>query len=242
MTRAKAIQFIQKHGVLLVFPIQNQKLPASLWSSFYPRTPMRWEWDDSGDNRVAELWHLREELSRSGKVVYAKWYKNRATVFSPECFRWFRSVLHAQPGFNGLSTVAQKLFSVIADNSPISTKEIKKTAKEQFGLASPTVEKAYPELWRRLLITGYGEVDDGAFPSLAVGAADRLFEQWTESADAASPDASRRALEKKLGADNLFVKELARVVQRLDASPLIKQTVKKTGKAKALTYEDLVGR
>ncbi len=32
---------------------------------------MRWEWDDDGDTRVSDLWHLRTELSRCRDVVYA---------------------------------------------------------------------------------------------------------------------------------------------------------------------------
>lgn len=242
MTTGKAIQFIQKRGALLVFPIQNQKVPASLWSCFYPRTQMRWEWDESGDNRVAELWHLREQLSRSSKVVYAKWYKNRATVFSPECYRWFRSVLHSLPGYAGYSADARRVFSVISDNSPISTKEIKKSAKQQFGMPGPVVEKCFPELWQRLLITGFGEVDDGAFPSLAVGAADRLFESWTEEADALSPEKSRTALVDKLGADSPFLKELDRLVRKFGDSPLAEKKPGKKAALRSLTYEDLVGR
>ena len=38
------------------------------------------------------------------------------------------------------------------------------------------------ELFRRFLIVAYGEVDDGAFPSLAVGATRTLFEDiWKDS-------------------------------------------------------------
>ena len=62
-----AIAAIEKSGAILVFPLDNRKEPASIWSHFYPRTPMRWEWDDSGDNRVGDLWHLRTELSTTRK-------------------------------------------------------------------------------------------------------------------------------------------------------------------------------
>jgi len=34
------------------FPLNNRKEPLSLWSAFYPRTPMRWEWMTTGDDRV----------------------------------------------------------------------------------------------------------------------------------------------------------------------------------------------
>lgn len=78
--RQKIIKAIQDKGCLLVFPLENRKEPSSIWSVLYPRTPMRWEWDSNGDNRVGELWVLREELSRSGQVIYSKWYQNRASL------------------------------------------------------------------------------------------------------------------------------------------------------------------
>jgi hypothetical protein len=82
----KALEAINKNRILLVYPIKNQKEPASLWSVLYPRSEMVWEWDAGADGRVSSLWILREELSRSGKVIYAKWYQNRATFFSHEAF------------------------------------------------------------------------------------------------------------------------------------------------------------
>lgn len=249
MGKTSGVEAIQKHGILLVFPIQNRKEPASLWSSFYPRTAMRWEWDDGADGRVADLWHLREELSRSGKVVYAKWFKNRATFFSPDCFRWVRAVLKGQPGFSAPSADARRIFGIIGDNSPSSMKEVKKAAKSQHGLAGPVVEKSMADLWQRLWITGYGEVDDGAFPSLAVGTSEQLFEKWCDESDGLSAEEGRRKLEKKLGAENLFLKELDRVVKKLQGAPLLEKITqdrpsrtKKLRKLRSVTYEDLVGK
>jgi hypothetical protein len=43
------------------------------------------------------------------------------------------------------------------------------------------------ELWSRLLIVGFGEVDEGAFPSLAVGATRLLFEPLYEEAKELAP-------------------------------------------------------
>src|SRR5205809_926272 len=99
MKISSAVSAIEKNGILLVYPIDNRKEPPSLWSSFFPKSQMRWEWDTGGDHRVADLWRLREELSRSGKVVYAKWYRGRATFFSKQVFTWMLALLessHAQ--------------------------------------------------------------------------------------------------------------------------------------------------
>ena len=89
MNQKSAISKINKKGVLLVFPINNKpesvSLP-SLWSEFFPKTKMKWEWDEKGDNYVFELWSLMKHLSASGEVVYSKWYQGRATFFSKELF------------------------------------------------------------------------------------------------------------------------------------------------------------
>jgi len=46
------------------------------------------------------------------------------------------------------------------------------------------------ELWQRLLIVGFGEVDEGAFPSLALGATRWIFEDlYQESQDLSTEDA-----------------------------------------------------
>src|SRR3954464_10907107 len=86
MTQKSAIKKINSRGALLVFPVNNKKEPASLWSEFYPRKKMRWEWDDNGDDSVAQLWHLMKKLSDSREVVYSKWFQGRATFFSLELF------------------------------------------------------------------------------------------------------------------------------------------------------------
>src|ERR1700742_4140166 len=90
MTRAhlrkKAIAAIDKRGCFPVYPIDNRPEPLSVWSELFPRSKMHWDWDSDGDNRVAELWYLKEELSRSREVIYSKWWQGRATLFSFEVF------------------------------------------------------------------------------------------------------------------------------------------------------------
>ena len=73
----KAENFVKEWGVTLAFPDGGAKDPPSLWHCFHPRKKMRWEWDVDGDHAVADLWIFREKLSRSGRLAYAKWYKDR---------------------------------------------------------------------------------------------------------------------------------------------------------------------
>ena len=145
-----AISAINKSGVLLVFPIKNQKQPASLWSHFFPRSQMRWEWDQDGDFRVSESWILREEISRSEKVVYAKWYQGRATFFSRPVFAALLSKTRQAP-LDGLSDEAKLILEALEMNSP---RVVQKTEKN-LGLEGKDFESAYQkalkQLWMRLL-------------------------------------------------------------------------------------------
>lgn len=78
----KAIDTINQQGILLTFPIDNKKEPNSLWAQFYPKKKMIWKWDETGDNKVGEMWMLMKKLSDCKEVVYSKWYRGRATFFS----------------------------------------------------------------------------------------------------------------------------------------------------------------
>ncbi len=174
MNLSKACEAIDKNGMLLVFPINNQKEPKSLWHEFYPRSEMRWEWDDGGDDRVMKMWYGMKKLSKDKRVVYCKWYQGRATFFSREVFSALRSYL--DPQRQKLSRQAQEMLEILESDSPVSTKQLKKLTDLQGKDNERIYQKAIKSLFQRLWIVGFGEVDDGAFPSLAVGAASLLYE------------------------------------------------------------------
>ena len=192
MKKKDAVAAINRHGILLVYPIRNAPEPASLWSAAYPRSPMRWEWDDSGDDRVANLWHLREELSRSKQVVYAKWFQGRATFFSRRVFTALRTHYLQHP--RALSREARELLELLRESSPQSTKQLKRGTGLVGRALESTYERALRELWRELLVVGFGEIDEGAFPSLAVGATSLLFEDLEDEARASSPEEAAATL------------------------------------------------
>jgi hypothetical protein len=185
---SKAIDAIKRHGALLAFPIKNNPKPHSLWRCLHPKTPMRWEWDDSGDSQVFELWRLREELSRSGQVVYGKFYKGRATFYSLKVFKNLLALLTVfekrkkfKQGFESA------ILTVLEDSSPQSTKQIKKQCELAGRFHQKNYEQAMKNLWNELLICGWGEKDDGAFPSLQVGIVSSLFEDLYKEAQKISP-------------------------------------------------------
>lgn len=187
--KQKAIEAINKYGVLLVFPVKNQKEPHSLWAELFPNKEMRWEWTDDGDDTVFTLWALMKELSAEGDVVYSKWYQNRATFFSQDLFKyllaWARYNLDSP-----LTSSAQQILEELESNSPLSTKEIKEITGLKGKLLEPEYSRSIKDLFQRFLIVGFGEVDDGAFPSSALGATRLIFEDlWLESESIAAEQA-----------------------------------------------------
>lgn len=212
ITLKDAVSAIQRRGILLVYPLGNQKEPPSLWSEFYPRSEMRWEWDTGGDDRVANLWHLREELARSGKVVYAKWYRGRATFFSLEVFKNLLAILEStRTDRKHLLPEARLILETLESDSPLSTKQIKLMTDFRGKFAERVYEKSMKALWTKLLIVGYGAVADGAFPSLSVGATRHLFEAlWQESEEIDPRDALAK-MTAKIGPDSPFLKFLSTI-------------------------------
>lgn len=211
--KSKALEAIEKEGILLVYPIQNKKEPLSLWHCLYPRSKMRWEWDANGDQKVSDLWLLKEELSRSNKVVYTKWYQNRATFFSKEVFVHLLAYLRNS---QLLSPESRRILDAVEMDSPLSTKQLKDIADLQGRDLESLYNRSMKTLWQRLLIVAWGEIDDSSFPSLAVGATQNLFEDLWLASTSISNDQARHYLEKKFSADNkfwLFAQKLHRSLQ-----------------------------
>jgi hypothetical protein len=204
-----AISRIKDRGALLVFPINNKPLPNSLWAEFFPRTKMVWDWNDDGDYKVAEMWQLMKRLSDCREVVYSKWYQGRATFFSPELFAALLGLARsARIPRHELSETARILFEVLENNSPLSTKELKTLTDLRGRDNEAAYSRGMKELFTRFLIVGFGEVEDGAFPSLAVGATELLFEDlWREGAEMA-PAMAQATVDRLMPAGSHFRKFL----------------------------------
>lgn len=230
MTLKKALAHINEHGALLVYPIPKQEQPKSLWSCFFPRSKMKWEWDGSADDKVARVWHLRTEVSASGKAVYAKWYKGRATFFSQEVFVALLSFLGSSRA--PLSPASRTVLEALEDDSPLSTKELKKRLGKTGKDFQAEYESALKELWKYLLIVGYGEVEDGAFPSLAIGATSRLFDGlWNASLEVDAMEAEEKL--KRAWAPGSKWMEFARKNQAPERP-------RSSQKKRSIRFEDLV--
>ncbi|MDB4930004.1 MAG: hypothetical protein JWM10_2488 [Myxococcaceae bacterium] len=212
---ATAVAKVEREGALVVFPIDNRPEPPSLWARLHPGAEMRWNWDDGGDARVFELWHLRMQLSLSREVVYSKWFRGRATLFARDVFAAMLTLLReGRDPRGGLSAEAAAILEVLDETSPVSSKELRKLTGLQGKLLEGAWTRATQELWSRLLIVGYGEVADGAFPSLAVGATQSLFDDLWDASAEQTPAEARALLALRPGAGSLFYKHFMKVLAK----------------------------
>lgn len=199
--QAKVVAAIERLGALLVYPIANRKDVPSIWSVLYPRSEMHWAWDAEADPRVSSVWILREQIARSRKVVYSKWFRGRAVFFSQPLFTAMLAV--KQPWAADRSREASELLQVLEDDSPQSSKDLRRNAGLRGKESERTWTRATKELWEQLAIVGTGEVPDGAFPSLEIGATRWIFEDLWEEAQRHGDDA---LLQQQLPASSAFGK------------------------------------
>jgi hypothetical protein len=215
----QAIQVVDRAGALLVYPIKNAPEPPSLWSKLYPKREMVWDWSEDADPRVADLWHLREELSSSGAVVYTKWFRGRATFFSRDLFRALLRVCGSAELEETLDRPTYEVYQQLLDDSPQSNARIR-DALDRLGKAHDAAfNKQMKRLWDRLLIVGYGEVDEGSYPALAVGATRLLFEGLWDEAQELDPLTAEATVAKHLPEGGAFRKHLTRTLKSLRKAP-----------------------
>lgn len=209
----RAIEKINDKHLLLVFPITNKKDPNSLWFELFPRTTMSWDWSETSGDKVPLMWQLMKKLSDCRQVVYSKWYQGRATFFSNEFFTHLLAYQKQNIHEELTLTHSEKLIlEILTQNSPLSTKEL----KAESGLKGKLFEAEYSRSLKRLFlyqyIVAYGEVEDGAFPSLAVGATSSIYEDLWNAADEIENQQSlvflRQVLESSQALNNYFKKQL----------------------------------
>ncbi len=194
MTRfqKQAISFIEKKGILVVFPIKGKTGIPSLWHEFYPRVQMKWEWNEDSDDRISKIWILMKELSEMREVVYAKWYQGRATFFSRDVFTAMLALINQhEEAFTSEPPEAELLKETLDEDSPLSTKTLKKLTDLQGRDNSGRYSRGLNWLFSRLQIVGFGEADDGAFPSLVVGSTSLIYEDlWRDSQNLSHDEAT----------------------------------------------------
>lgn len=212
MQAKKAIRKINENGILLVFPINNREEPNSLWAELHPRTKMRWEWTEDGDDKVGDMWLLMKHLSDKREVVYSKWYQSRATFFSRDLFAAMLCILKKTARHEHLSFTARNLLDALESDSPLSTKELKKITDLRGRDNEPEYQRGMKALFNTMLIVAFGEVDDGAFPSLAVGSTELLYEDLSLQADEMKVSKAQEIVDRYIPVGSLFRKYFDKIV------------------------------
>src|SRR5690606_36220500 len=111
---------------------------------------------------------------------------------------------------DALPREARDVYAALDLDSPMSTKQHKDAVGMKGRASEGAYNRATKQLWDKLLIVGYGEVDEGAFPSLAVGATRALFEElWTKSQKLSREDAWA-AIRAKVPDGSTFIQKLAK--------------------------------
>lgn len=200
----KAVEAINREGLMLVFPVDNKPEPHSIWSELYPKSKMTWDWDVTGDNRVVDLWHLKTELSTSRQVVYSKWYRNRATYFSRDLFAACLRIEKEKP--RPLSRDSKNLLNTLISDSPLSTKQLKALTELQGKMFESLFNKSMRPLWDHFQIVAFGEFEDSSFPSLGIGATHTLFEDLVLKSETLSLEKAQAQIERAMPKGSLFRK------------------------------------
>lgn len=207
----KIISAINRDGIMLVFPINNDPEPHSIWSELYPKSKMRWDWDVTGDDRVVKLWKLKTDLSTTKEVVYTKWYQNRATYFSKELFQACLRIEMEKS--TQLSRDSKNLLDTLISDSPLSTKQLKSLTELQGKMFESTYNKSMRPLWDHFQIVAYGEFEDSSFPSLGIGATQTLFEDLYISTKDMSLKKAKNVIDDKMPIGSKFRKYFDRVMK-----------------------------
>ncbi len=177
---------------------------------------MRWDWSEDSQDKVPALWHMRERLSRSRKVVYVKWFQGRATFFSLDVFTALLSCYASLPDpLIGLDLGARRVYLTLLEDSPLPTKELRELSGFSGRAREAEFQRALRALWNRALIVGYGEVEEGGFPSLAIGCSRHLFEDQWDRAKVMTVGEREQTIGRVFPADSPFLKAYRKVTASL---------------------------
>ena len=110
-----------------------------------------------------------------------------------------------------LSRTALQILEILESDSPLSTKQLKKMAELQGRDNEKFYLRAMKALFKDFHIVAYGEVDDGAFPSLATGSTKNLYEDlWIDAQQMDSAEAMK-VIDQFMPHGQLFRKYLDKI-------------------------------
>jgi hypothetical protein len=147
--------------------------------------------------------------------VYAKWFRGRATFFSRAIFVPILALLGTtRAEALRRNANASRLYEELLDNSPQTPRRLRQAVDLTGSHNRGDYERGVKLLWEQLVIVGTGEVDEGQFPALAMGATRHIHEDLWEEAYGMEPRDAEARCRRLLPAASPFSRFLDRLMRK----------------------------
>lgn len=169
----KCLSFINEQGVVSVFPAKSSM--PSLWKFLHPRSKFSWVWDENGDDKVAKLWWLKNEIAASRKVLYGRFFSNQPVFVSLKQAKALQKKVQKKP----LTELEQHILESLELNSPQTLRILKREAKRQgMEYLRSQWHQALLTLQKQFLISSLGDSvrEKGPMPSTEYTSALHFFD------------------------------------------------------------------
>jgi hypothetical protein len=247
-----AVDFINKMGICLLFPMEKIELPNLLQGVYGMPHPM--SNDTHWDKETLWTWRMKDILPEKSKAFYGKFIQDKGTFLSPDLLTYFYSVLNLSPKLDNyvslyqtgeLNQVAKNIADLIRAKGAWSAKSLRKELKMGSRKGGIAFQQAISSLQTNLIITNYGtENIDGKIPSTKYELVTRVFYDEIDRSQQIMPDEARKIIIKKYM--NIVVHSNEKEVSRLFGwnykivEPIFKELLKE-GSIQEITIEEESG-
>jgi hypothetical protein len=199
-TPSDAVRFINLVGFCVLFPVKNVPL-SSLYYAVAKRPPTGW-------GKYSQLiWKWKDELPKSRRAFYGKFFKGRATFLSLEFLPHFLATEGTALDANEaeefyeagrITRNALELWQALAQHGPLPTLELRHACKLETQAGNARFKKAMLELQGLLIVTHSGAAQETeAWASSRFDLVARSFPQQVRQARRISEEDARTAIAAK---------------------------------------------
>jgi hypothetical protein len=199
-TPSDAVRFINLVGFCVLFPVKNVPL-SSLYYAVANRPPTGW-------GKYSQLiWKWKDELPKSRRAFYGKYFKGRATFLSLEFLPHFLATEGTALDANEaeefyeagrITRNALELWQALAQHGPLPTLELRHACKLETQAGNARFKKAMLELQGLLIVTHSGAAQETeAWASSRFDLVARSFPQQVRQARRISEEDARTAIAAK---------------------------------------------
>lgn len=112
-TEEEALGFIQKHGLVTLFPVRGTKLP-----SLYGSTA-----GESREEKFRKAWDWADNLAQQKKIFYGKLVRDQVTLISLEIFPYVYKLRHLR---EEMGEIAGDMLDLLRRHGATSTTKLRK--------------------------------------------------------------------------------------------------------------------